>query len=94
MEIWTLEKIHAKAASYFIKYFRESINLFKLEDLSELKNIDKRKEDQQEQDVKDRKEGFLTYVGESVLENDTPWYATKRGERQELADAEKRTKGK
>ena len=74
--------------------FRESINLFKLEDLSELKNVDKRKEDQQEQDVKDRKEGFLTYLGESVLENDRPWYATKRGVRDEFTDAEKRTKGK
>lgn len=65
-----------------------------MEDLSELKNVDKRKEDQQEQDVKDRKEGFLTYLGESVLENDRPWYATKRGEREEFTDAEKRTKGK
>ena len=60
--------------------------------MTELKNADKEKEDQQEKDAQDRKEGFLTYVGESVLENETPWYATHRDTERE-ADKEKITKG-
>ena len=60
--------------------------------MTELKNADKEKEDQQEKDAQDRKEGFLTYVGESVLENETPWYAIHRDIERET-DKEKITKG-
>ena len=56
----------------------ESINFFKVDDLKELKNHDKEKEDIAEADVKARKEGLLNYVGETVLENGLPWYAVKR----------------
>ena len=66
--------------------------MFKIDDLTELKNADKEKEDQQEKDAQDRKEGFLTYVGESVLENETPWYAIHRDIERET-DKEKITKG-
>ena len=42
--------------------FRESINLFKIDDLKELKNVDKEKEDIEEADVQARKDGLLNYV--------------------------------
>ena len=57
----------------------EPLNLFKVTDLKDLKNVDKQIEDQQDEDKRLRKEGFLTYLGETVLENDSPWYATQRG---------------
>ena len=44
-----------------------------------MKNVDKAIEDQQDEDKRLRKEGFLTYLGETVIENDSPWYATQRG---------------
>ena len=58
--------------------FRESINLFKIDDLKELKNADKEREDQEDADKQARKDGFLTYVGETVLEEGAPWYAKTR----------------
>ena len=61
-----------------MELFRESINLFKVDDLKELKNVDKEKEDIAEADVQARKDGLLNYVGETVLEGGTPWYATSR----------------
>jgi len=56
----------------------ESINFFKVDDLKELKNHDKEREDIAEEDVQARKDGLLNYVGETVLENGDPWYAQRR----------------
>ena len=56
----------------------ESINFFKVDDLQELKNHDKEREDIAEADVQARKDGLLNYVGETVLENGMPWYAQRR----------------
>lgn len=70
---------------------KESINLFKIDDLKELKNIDKEKEDIEEADVQARKDGLLNYVGETVLEGGDPWYARARN-RQMEEEAEARIK--
>ncbi|CBY42457.1 unnamed protein product [Oikopleura dioica] len=68
----------------------EPLNLFKVTDLKDLKNVDKAIEDQQDEDKRLRKEGFLTYLGETVIENDSPWYATQRGvDTKKLKDEEK-----
>lgn len=61
----------------------ESINLFKIDDLKELKNLVKEKEDIAEADVQARKDGLLNYVGETVLEGGAPWYAQTRFEQNE-----------
>lgn len=85
-----LQKLRNKNSTGELELPKESINLFKVEDLCEIKNTDKAIEDQQDKDIQDRKDGFLTYVGETVLENATPWYATNRSI--DAVDGEKLTK--
>ena len=51
--------------------------------MTELKNVDKEKEDIAEADVQARKDGLLNYVGETVLEGGDPWYARARNKQKE-----------